>query len=113
MTYQSAPGIPKNTPSFKSANKIIETVAIYYNVCPFFRADTIKKRNRKREIVLARQTAMLLIRKQTPLSLKSIGELFGKDHTTVIHSIQTLKDLMSVDNQVAEDITFINNQLNN
>jgi chromosomal replication initiator protein len=55
----------------------------------------IKSRSRKREILRARQLCIYIIRKYTGMSLKSIGEQFGdRDHTTVIHSLNTIKDLM-------------------
>ena len=113
MTAYTAPGIPKITPSFVSAKKIISVTATYFNVGNYFMPDTIKRRNRKREIVVARQISMLLIRKNTQLSLKSIGSIFGKDHTTVIHSIKTITDQSEVNEETLRDITFINNQLYN
>jgi chromosomal replication initiator protein len=41
---------------------------------------------------------MFLAKKFTKNSLKTIGEHFGgRDHTTVIHSCQTVNDLMDTD----------------
>ncbi|MEL6413198.1 MAG: helix-turn-helix domain-containing protein, partial [Bacteroidota bacterium] len=52
-------------------------------------------KSRKREVVLARQTAMYLSKKYTNHSLKSIGDYFGgRDHSTVIHALQTINDLL-------------------
>ena len=113
MTWTSAPGIPKKKPAYTSAAMIIKIVSDYFNVQKFFTPDNIKRRNRKREIVVARQTSMYLIKKNTSMSLVSIGGIFGKDHTTVIHSIKTINDLLDTDPQMRQDITFLNNQLNN
>jgi len=41
----------------------------------------------------------------TKNSLKTIGEHFGgRDHTTVIHSCQTVKDLMDTDSLFKESV---------
>ena len=65
---------------------------------------------RKREIVYARQLFMFMAKKHTTLSLKSIGELFKKnyensyyykkdykgfDHSTVIHAIETITNILT------------------
>ncbi len=66
-----------------------ELVADFFNVTV---AD-LKSKSRKREAVHPRQIAMYLAKEKTDLSLKSIGYHFGgRDHSTVIHAIQTLSD---------------------
>ncbi len=63
-------------------------------------------KTRKREIVQARQISMYLAKSFTKNSLKTIGEHFGgRDHTTVIHSCQTVKDLMDTDVLFKEIVT--------
>lgn len=58
----------------------------------------LKRKTRKREIVQPRQISMFLAKNLTRYSLKTIGIHFGgKDHTTVIHSCQVVKDLMDTD----------------
>ncbi|MBC8155141.1 MAG: chromosomal replication initiator protein DnaA [Bacteroidetes bacterium] len=53
----------------------------------------LKSKSRKREAVHPRQVAMYLAKEKTDLSLKSIGYHFGgRDHSTVIHAIQTLSE---------------------
>lgn len=66
--------------------------------------DELKDKTRKKEIVNARQVAMYLAKEYTGHSLKSIGHQFGgRDHSTVIHAIQ------SVDNQSEIDPRFAHN----
>lgn len=66
-----------------------ELVADYFGVTV---AD-LKSKSRKREAVHPRQIAMYLAKEKTDLSLKSIGYHFGgRDHSTVIHAIQTLSE---------------------
>jgi chromosomal replication initiator protein len=61
------------------------------------RSDVIRSRSRKREVVIARQIAMYLSKEFTKCSLKTIGTYFGRDHTSVIYAIQTVKNLMDTD----------------
>lgn len=58
----------------------------------------LRTKNRKRINVEARQIAMFMLRKHTHMSFKAIGETFGgRDHTTSIHSINTVRDLAKFD----------------
>ncbi len=53
----------------------------------------LKTKKRNKTIVLPRQIAMYLSRELTELSLPEIGGFFGgKDHTTVLHSYNKIKD---------------------
>ena len=53
----------------------------------------IKTKRRNKQVVFPRQIAMYLSRELTELSLPEIGELFGgKDHTTVLHSYNKIKE---------------------
>lgn len=67
-----------------SPNVIINFVTKKYQI-------DILKVKRDSEVVEARNVACYLIKKYTSLSLKSIGRLFGKDHTTIMHSIGKVK----------------------
>jgi chromosomal replication initiator protein len=67
--------------------------------------EKLLQKTRKREIVQARQITMYLAKTFTKNSLKTIGEHFGgRDHTTVIHSCQTVKDLMDTDSMFKESV---------
>jgi len=56
----------------------------------------LKSKRRNKTIVLPRQVAMYLSRELTDFSLPEIGEFFGgKDHTTVLHSYNKIKELCS------------------
>ncbi|MCX5711794.1 MAG: chromosomal replication initiator protein DnaA [Candidatus Omnitrophica bacterium] len=53
----------------------------------------LKTKRRNKNIVLPRQVAMYISREMTDLSLPEIGEYFGgKDHTTVLHSYNKIKE---------------------
>jgi chromosomal replication initiator protein len=58
-------------------------------------ADMILEKNRKRDIVEARQVAMYLAKRNTRESLSAIGRhIGGKDHATVIHACKTVDNLL-------------------
>jgi chromosomal replication initiator protein len=91
----------------KTSNKEITIDAIQKMVCEYFNVpyDKLLAQTRKREIVQARQITMYLAKAFTKNSLKTIGEHFGgRDHTTVIHSCQTVKDLMDTDTIFRENV---------
>jgi len=71
-----------------------EIISAHYNIS----VEQIIGASRKREIIIARQIAMYLSRSHTSHSLKSIGDHFGgKDHSTVVHSLKTVEDLLATD----------------
>jgi chromosomal replication initiator protein len=83
---------------------IQDLVADYYDVTV---AD-LKSKSRKKELVYPRQVAMYFAKEFTNLSLKSIGYHFGgRDHSTVIHAIQTISDLMEQEDAVKEAVQKI------
>src|SRR5574337_21220 len=91
----------------KSSSKEITIDTIQKMVCDYFDVpyDKLLQKTRKREIVQARQITMYLAKAFTKNSLKTIGEHFGgRDHTTVIHSCQTVKDLMDTDTLFKENV---------
>ncbi|HEY8387142.1 MAG TPA: chromosomal replication initiator protein DnaA [Parasegetibacter sp.] len=91
----------------KTSSKEITIETIQRMVCEYFDVpyDKLLQKTRKREIVQARQITMYLAKSFTKNSLKTIGEHFGgRDHTTVIHSCQTVKDLMDTDSLFRENV---------
>ena len=91
----------------KNSSKEISIEYIQKLVCEYFEVpvELLKSQTRKREIVQARQITMFLAKAFTKNSLKTIGEHFGgRDHTTVIHSCQTVKDLMDTDTLFKESV---------
>lgn len=52
--------------------------------------------NRKRKLVRARFICMYVMKKKLQLSLKKIGWLFNRDHTTVMWAIKKIDDDLSV-----------------
>ena len=81
---------------------IQKTVADYYKIRV---ADLLSKR-RTRSIARPRQMAMALSKELTNHSLPEIGNAFGgRDHTTILHGCNKIKELKSSDNRVSEDFS--------
>ena len=55
---------------------------------------TLKLKTRKREVVLPRQMCMYFIKNNTKYKGEQIGNIFGKDSTTVIHGCKTVQNLI-------------------
>jgi chromosomal replication initiator protein len=83
---------------------IQRVVSRHYNVS---KADLLSAR-RTRTIVRPRQIAMYLAKVLTPRSLPEIGRRFGgRDHTTVLHAVRKIEDLISGDKALAEEIELL------
>ena len=92
-----------------TADVIIDEVCKFYNIEP----TTLRGQGRAKDISLARQIAMYQIRRMTNLSLKEIGKEFdNRDHTTVLHSIERIEDLVKTDPEKAEIIKDITANIN-
>ena len=74
--------------------------------------DLVRARTRKREIVQARQIAMFFSKRRTKHSLKTIGLHFGgRDHSTVIHAVQSVSDQIDTDPSFREMVEAIRKKL--
>jgi chromosomal replication initiator protein len=91
----------------KTAQREMTIENIQKLVCDYYHVayERLLTKTRKREVVLARQITMYFAKKYTKQSLKTIGDHFGGfDHTTVIHSCQTVENLMETDMEYKENL---------
>jgi len=86
---------------------VIETVSKSFNVGI---AD-LSSASRKRSLVEARMACIYLIRKYSPLTLKSIGKLFNRDHTTAIYNNSACENLMITNKDFRRHVEALENQL--
>ena len=83
---------------------IQKVVAVHFNVS---KADLLSSR-RTRTIVRPRQIAMYLSKTLTPRSLPEIGRRFGgRDHTTVLHAVRKVEELMRDDRNLADEVDLL------
>lgn len=88
--------------------KIIQTVATFYNL----KEREIIAISRKKEIVKPRQIAMFFLRRELKNSFPFIGRKFGgKDHTTAIHAYNKIIKEIEVNENLAEEISLIKEQI--
>ena len=91
-----------------SVKKIAESVAEFYNIS----MEDLIKQSRKKEFVKPRQIAMYLIRKELDNSFPSIGDFFGgRDHTTVMHAVDKVENLISAKESFKQELDLILDKL--
>lgn len=87
-----------------SVKEVIKTIANFYNI----EEKSVTEKTRKKEVVKPRQIAMFILREDFNVSYPTIGEkLGGRDHTTVMHSCEKIKNDLKIDNRLAEEINQI------
>ncbi len=92
-----------------SPEAVINAVADVFDIA----VEEIKGQSRRREISLARQVGMYLMRQHTDLSLPKIGEEFGgKDHTTVMYSCDKIAQLRTSDPGMAQTLRQLSDRIN-
>lgn len=93
-----------------TVDDIQKRVAEHFNV----RIADMSSARRLRSIARPRQIAMYLAKLLTSRSLLEIGRKFGgKDHTTVMHAVKRIEQLMQQDRELAEDVTLLIRMLQN
>jgi chromosomal replication initiator protein len=81
--------------------EIVKIIANFYNVDEA----TIYEKTRRKEIVYARQVIMYILREDFNISYPLIGQkLGGKDHTTVMHSYEKIKQDLQVNGTLRDEI---------
>ena len=92
---------PKKSVSVKD---VIKQVAEFYNL----EEDIIYKKTRVKEVVKPRQLIMYILREDFNVSYPTIGQkLGGRDHTTVIHSCEKIKNDLKVDSMLIKEVEQI------
>lgn len=91
-----------------SPQDIIKTVCNYYNV----RRSQLKSPSRVETISLPRQIAMYLLRKELGLKFEQIAFLLKrKDHTTILHGFEKIKNLLVRNDVFKKEVDRIINTL--
>ncbi|HVU06494.1 MAG TPA: chromosomal replication initiator protein DnaA [Candidatus Paceibacterota bacterium] len=92
---------PKKSVSVKDVVKIVSD---FYNI----EENNIYEKTRKKEVVKPRQVIMYLLREDMNISYPSIGEkLGGRDHTTVIHSCEKIKEDIKSNQVLLQELNHI------
>ena len=104
--YYIIPGIITNRP--RTFDDVLRVVSCYLGISP----QELKEKSRKRNLVFARHLIFYFAKNKTQLTLVSIGEPFGFDHTTVLHGIQKINDYLDVkDEETCKAVVVIESNL--
>ena len=88
--------------------EVLDVVAAYYSIKP----TTIKSPKRDRPIARPRQIIMYLCKTELGLTLEDIGGLLGgRDHTTVMHGVETITQELSINERLRADVEGIKKKL--
>ena len=92
-------------PAIKNTDITIDTIihktATYFNVKDY----DIRGKSRNKNIMLARHISIYLASELTSYSLSEIGKVMnGKDHTTIMYSVEKIKSIMETDDSVKQAI---------
>ncbi len=94
---------PGNIPTDALIEKILIAVSKNFDVS----VEDIKSSKRYDSVVNARQVAVYIIREITNLPLKKIGEIMGKNHATIMYSIEKCKENMLTKRKFGANVNSI------
>lgn len=103
LNYMAIPGVPSATNRDRSRLfRVFDPEITIATICKHFdlALEQLQVKCRKRDLAFPRQIIMYFLTEYTDMTYKQIGGLFGRDHTTAIHSKDTIKDVMSTDDKV-------------
>lgn len=90
-------------------DEIQKKVAEHFNIS----VKELQSSRRARTVARPRQVAMYLAKQLTSRSLPEIGRKFDRDHTTVMHAVRKIEELIIEDQTLAEDIEILRRTLEN
>lgn len=104
LTLTEVKNLIKNSSKPKkliSTKEVIKIVSNFYNIDE----QSIYDKTRRKDIIRPRQVVMYILREDFNISYPSIGQkIGGRDHTTVIHSCDKIKNELQVDNGLNQEI---------
>lgn len=100
--------LKKKEPKFITVESIQKEVAGFFDL----RIQDLKSEKKQKNIAIPRQIAMFLSRKYTGSSFPEIGDKFGgKDHSTVIHAVRKIENLLGKDISLTKSINSISKKV--
>ena len=90
-------------------DEIQKKVAEHFNIS----VKELQSSRRARTVARPRQVAMYLAKQLTSRSLPEIGRKFDRDHTTVMHAVRKVEELIIEDQSLAENIEILRRTLEN
>ncbi len=107
LSLNEIKGLIKNSTKPKkniSIKDVIKIISDFYNIPE----ESVYDKTRKKEVVKPRQIIMYILREDLNISFPSIGDkMGGRDHTTVIHSCEKVKEDLKTDPTLMSEIAQI------
>lgn len=104
LAIEALKGFSKSQQTIISIYKVQKVVSSYFNI----QVDDLKSKKRKQPLVKYRHIAVYLSKLLTDSSLQKIGKEFGgRDHTTIMHSIQTIESDLKTEQETQRMIEEI------
>lgn len=116
LNYMAIPGIPKSTNRDRSKLfRVFDPEVTIKTICEHFDMSLVglQIKCKKREVVIPRQVIMYFLTEYTDMTYKQISAIFNQDHTTAIHSKNTIRDLISTDEAMKARIDELKKQIAN
>lgn len=93
--------ISNHTLEKSNFNNVLDIVSAYYNIS----TSDLLSNKRKKQYVFPRQVSMYILKELFDLTYKKIGQIFnGRDHSTVIYSIEQITNDLETDKDKKNDI---------
>jgi chromosomal replication initiator protein len=101
-------GKTRQTPTLTRPDSIISAICDFYSLKP----TQLKGAKRDAALVGPRHVCMFLLKEVADLTFVEIGNLLGgRDHTTVIHGVEKIRDRLSTSEKTREEILFIKQKI--
>lgn len=105
---KQGPSSTDSSPAMPSVDRVQEVVARRWGVTP----EGLRSKARTKTLTVPRQVAMYLARDLLSMQLVEIGQAFGgRDHSTVIHSLDKVERCMKEDRQFRDRVDFARQEL--
>jgi len=107
LTIQEIKDVLKNSVKSQkqiSVEEVVKVISSFYHI----ESESVYEKTRRKEVVRVRQIVMYILREDFNLSFPLIGQkMGGKDHTTVIHSYEKIKQEMEKDTGLMSEMERI------
>ncbi len=99
--------ISDTEPQAQKIGRIISMVSQHTGISE----EEIKGKKRTKEIAMARHICIYMLRTQTELSFPSIGKIFGRDHSTIMYSIDLIQNRIEDDSAFAREMNELASEM--
>jgi chromosomal replication initiator protein len=108
--YWALPGLLQGVKFLAEKRKpdyIMNVVCAHFN----FPEERIRGVRRDKNLVHVRYLCIYFLRKYTGMTLVSIAKIFRRDHTSIVHALQTVKNRMECEEGFADNVLLLDQKL--